>query len=316
MRLQRILLIGCAVSVLAGCAKPSVLPPAQVLENAVRAARELRSAAFNGEFDMRDANETGSETRTQGRFEGRMQDGGRQLALTAHLETAVTREGEQGMSVTADARFVVADENEVYLFLDAFRSDPPLPVLGEDGLDALLGRWLLLPAAESGAALAPTPDPYLLSLQTAALTVRKDRGIIRYGDRNAYHYDVGIDVAKLRTFLEETAGQRQTPLPPAKLDALAALRFDGEAWIDAETFHVLALAWGVRSDEKTGLQQGMLRLEMTDHGKAEPIVPPQGAQPLPENPFLPLVSRPQDLAPDGRLPPELEQRVLDSLLQE
>jgi hypothetical protein len=306
---------GCTVLLLAACAKPSPLPPATVLENAVRASMRLRSASFTLHAEQSGGKASG---KTVIALDGRIQDGGKQIDTNGTVDASITDPNGRLQNVSGKGEVIVAAENEIYLRLDALSSQPELPFLEKDSSDVLLGNWWRLPAnPQAAGADAASPDPYLLTLQTSALVVKSDHGISAFDGRDAYRYDVTIDPAKLREFVEESARQRKSPLSPAQIQALYAMTIEGEARIDAATFDVLRLEWTI-TDKTDAAARWKIEMTVADQNTAAPIAPPKDAKPLESatSVFLRALL-PQGSIPDapagGTLSPDAQQRILDSL---
>lgn len=307
---------GCAAVLLAACAKPSPLPPATVLENAVRASTQLQSASFALHAKM---TRESSPAATTIDLKGRIQDGGRQIDTEGAVTALMDLPNGSRQSISARGEVIAAAENEIYLRMDELSSEPELPYLSNQANAEMLGAWWRLPSQPGAAPADGTPDPYLLTLQTAALVVSEDHGVTEFNGRDAYRYDVTIDAAKLREFAQETARQRGSPLSAEQLEALSSMSIRGEARIDAVTFDVLRLDWTITDTEDDAPSTWTITMDITDQNTAPTIAPPSGAQPLEAGASLLLRSLlPQGSIPDtpvrgSTLSPDAQKRILDSL---
>ena len=271
--MRRFLVCGSLLCVLASCAKPSGLPPEQVLQNAARASQELQSArytltsAFVSKTDDR-------VTDMDLTMEGVLQDGGSQTQLNVRFDGSLT-EGEQRYDAKGEVDVIVAWENDVYVFLRSLSVRPEYPLFNKKAMERFMGTWWRIPTGEDQrVSSSMTPDPRLLRAQSEIVRVVKDRGIASINGREAYHYDVAMDLEKLAAFLKRVADERgETFDAAATKEFLSSLHASGELWIDTETFYLHRIVWNIPSSEAGGLS-GQLRADLRDHDAAPPVTPP------------------------------------------
>ncbi len=314
---RRLLLpFGCAL-LLAHCVQVEHLPSEQVLRNAVLAGQNLQSASFDVEIGWA----TGTEqegARVMAHLDGRMQDGGTQVTFEAEVSGKIEHENgpEQNFDLTGDV--MTAGEEGRFLRLRSLQTDPPIPGLEGPAIEALQNQWWKLPQNDAATPLSARGDPYLLSLQTQAITVLKDLGIARIRGSNAYHYEVTLDPEKL-DFLFQELKRRDADSVAAQQDTLAKLEWKGQVWIDASSFQVLRLEWDATSKDASEPLQAHVEMNVTDHDEAEPITPPANAADLPSSAedLLPLLSGETVQQPASpTLTPEQQSDIINSLLNE
>lgn len=282
------------------------------MEKAVLAAQELRSAAFSATVDLH-RDEGGRDVTIKAQLDGRTQDAGKELALSVDMDMSSTVAGQM-TTLGAKGDVVVLDEGETYLRVTSVEGNDP--TFANPMLVGLLNQWWKLPVTGSGAAGAM--DPRLLRLQTEVLRVTDDHGIEEYGNKEAYHYDVGVDEGKFVAFFEEIAAQRgDARQTDALRELLASDDIRGEAWIDAATFQVLRLKWDIASKEGKPPMAFALDVSFSGHNAADPITPPADAQPFP-NDLQRMMGLPSPLPPAAageELPPEVQEEILRSILE-
>lgn len=276
-RISRIAVL-LSVVALAGCQGEPGLPSDEVLRRAAEAARGVTSALFSvdGALEQKTADGTMDVSVNA---DGRLQNGGEQIDLRGRMRVAMTQGAAGAMEWDVSGNVVVIDEHEVYLRIENARVEPasafPVP-LGPEALET----WLRLPAESAAPAPDVTPDPRFLRMQAEVVRVVKDEGIVAYGGKRAYHYDVAVDPDKLRAFLEEMesagGGGEQSAMTQALLQST---NLRGELWIDAETFVVHRIEWDAEPAAAGGLD-GNLTVTLRDHNTAPPVVPPENAVPL------------------------------------
>ncbi|MBI3618704.1 hypothetical protein HY213_01570 [Candidatus Peregrinibacteria bacterium] len=272
----------CAL-ILGSCAKPSVLPSAEVLHRAVLASSTLRSATYSATADIA-FGEKSSAVGGHLTLVGRLQDGGKQtqfhLTVTAHLGN-----GDAMHEVNADADVIVASQTEIYLRVNSVSVHPPTTTFSLDALNAFKGKWVRLPAAAKPDGVSTlTPDPGVLRAQSEVVTVTRDRGIETIDGHRAYHYDVSLDREKLLGFLRTSAAARSAAFDEANARSfVSAFDASGELWIDADRFFVNALSWAMTpsaASAKTHPFSITVRAALRDHNAAPPIIPPSSADSL------------------------------------
>ncbi len=255
---------------LSACARASTESPAAVLEKAVQAARSLRSAHVEGEavFHELPVLPLGVGDGVA-RFEGDLQDAGRQLRMRVDL-TGSRVDGAERRSIDASADIIVLDGSETYLRLRSLSlgrtpSDDPARQV-----EALLGGlWWSLTPARTEAEEEVTPDPRFLRMQAEAVRVVRDRGIVGYDGAEAFLYDVQTDPAKLSAVLGG---------PGAMPDALP--QAEGTLWIDTQSYVLRRAQWNIRMPEGGTLE---LDLAFSDFDATVTITPPEDALPFPAN---------------------------------
>ncbi len=314
--MRRISPLLCAAALLTACASTPALPADEVLRNAMGASRELKSASFTAEVHVSSVDEVAPSS-VKASLDGRMQDGGRQIAFALDIDGTMPSGGEL-RRILASADIVVLGQNETYARLRSLSSDPPDPSYETLASSGLIDAWWKLPSTGTGTA-SPSADPKLLQLQTNALRVTREHGIESHRDGKAYHYDVTLDEERLMAFLEESALQRGEQPRTEEWRAMTRdMSFAGEAWIDAETFHLMDVTWAIRPKTEGAGTQIDVAIALTKHNESEPISPPADAQPLPTDLQMLLpIAEPQlqtPATPDA-LSPEAEEEILRQLLE-
>lgn len=209
--------------------------------------------------------------------QGNIQEAGRQL------DVAYTTQGSKISPVLpaswhASGRFVVLSENEAYIRADELTVTPEslIPGLTDRGL--MTGEWFRLPFSGVSQATV-TPDPRFLRMQSDAVRVTKDHGIVTLGQRRMYHYDVVIDPEKLAEYLAAIPGTAEGSAEDflRQIEAYAAT---GQLWIDEETFLLTRAMWEIRipGDETYALT---ILLELSDAGLPVTITAPADARSFP-----------------------------------
>lgn len=279
------------------------------------ASQQLESAAFTTSVTM-DRTEAGRETQLEGTIAGRTQDGGNELALTIDADMTVTADGEtKEYGLTGDV--MVLDEGKVLVRLTNMEGDQPMYT--NPFAIGLINQWVQLPMAGSGT--DTVRDARLLRMQTEVLRVTNEKGIEKIAGRDAYRYDVAIDEAKMLAFLEQVARQRgEQPAKDEWNEMLETYDATGEAWIDAETFHVLRLTWHIVSKDAAAPMTLDISTDIGEHNRAEPIVPPTNVKLPPANAqelmmFLPGATPVLPQTPASELSPEMQEEILRSLLE-
>ncbi len=271
--MRRSLLLGAGCLLLAACARPSTLPPDEVLRRSATASQTLHSSTFQGEGTLALAAEGASQSYAF-TLTGTLQNAGRQTDLTLNVDGRIGA-ADQAYQLSGRLQVMSLSRSEVYLRLDDVQSEPAYPLLSQDLLRDFQGQWWLL--TDSGAVADPadvTPDVSLLHLQSQVVRVTEDRGIERRDGREAYVYDVAVDQAQLAAFLERLA-----PGTAGESGWLRDFDATGTLEIDAETFYVRRVNWQLLS--KTGSAQSF-RLEFSlafqNQNAAPPIRAPKDAK--------------------------------------
>lgn len=313
--MRRFLLPACALALVAACSSRTALPSDQVLEKAMLAAQELQSAVFQGTLAMKQGSESNS-SEIDASFSGRTQDAGHALSLSIEADIETMR-GDSSSQLHVAGDLTVLNGNETYLQLQSISGDDP--AFASPLFAGMLHQWWQLPSTGTGN--TASSDPRLLRMQTSILTVTRDAGFDEIGDREAYHYEVTPDPAKLAAFLNEVAAQRGEPSQAeAWTQMLGEHEAQGEVWIDADTFNVSRITWDIRSKETAEPMALLLDLTLTDHGAAEPISPPSDAKPFPSNlqqllQAIPLPAGAMGSPAATELPPEVQEEILRSVLE-
>lgn len=289
MRRFSYLLFFCAF--LIACERSAGLPPHEVLKRTARASQELSSARFfltatpRWEYGL-----TGGELTFSA--DGRLQDGGNQIQFLTNVQGDIRGLNVGTTSLTGSFEVIVSGPEEWYLNVHALDSQPPYPAFQSLSLAKIVGKWLQLsaPVSAVSASSSMTPDPNLLKMQSEIVDVVSDRGQEVRSGRSLYHYDVRLNTNKFLAFVKEVSRVREEPLDMTMLETLSAfVNADGELFIDAETFLIDSLVWHINA---TKLPFGKFSLDLTldlkDHDKATPIIPPTDAIPFPSTPSLPM----------------------------
>jgi hypothetical protein len=260
---------------LASCSGGPTLPPADVLSRAAAAGRELESVEFMGNAEF---GQEALESSTEGtvKFQGRMQNGGDQVALSVTF--SFFADGPPASTMNGDLEVIVAGPAEMYVNVHILDSDPPHPLLGSPLVMLLMNQWWRIPS-QTGSLVSPvTPDPKLLHMQTDVISVTEDKGYETVRGRKSHHYKIAIDPEKLKKFLEKTDPEADIASWEAFIEASDA---KGEVWIDAETYVIHQLQWTIRSKADTAESMSLdLKVDFSNHNRSEPILPPENAKEL------------------------------------
>jgi hypothetical protein len=309
---RRVLLAGCLL-MLASCAQKGTLSPDQVLSSASHAAQELKSVRFSAHGTLKGASPVGSDADVAFTAQGWTQQERKQL------QTGFTAEGTSGgkpLSVAADV--IVAGEDDTYVNVRTITSSDPTSALRSPFFNLITNQWWRLPAADKKSAASVTPDPRLLQLQTQAVHVTKNHGMVEVDGKLSYHYDLAIDQEKLLDYLRQVAQERKETFDEADWrKTFESLKMDGSAWIDADSFELNRMQWNIHSSDAQKPLDLVFDVSFSDHNAAPVIAPPTGAKDLPSLPdLLPssVLTPPEALAPDG-MPPEMQKQLLESLLK-
>lgn len=247
--------------VLTACLRPPALSPEEVLERAALAGQRLDSSAFTVDLDgtYRDPKSNsliGLTFDAQGIFGGSGREMSADIAVGMHW-------GEADTTNAIDFRGSVAvvDDTETYVRIDSMEGDAGESVMPITDFSQYVGRWVALPSDNERPAVRLTPDPYLLKAQTAVVTVLKDNGVTRIGDRRMYHYMVAVDRDELRKTAEK-AGRSD----------LESIEATGELWIDADTFYLHKAKWDVSAlPMLEGIAQAHIIVALSEHDAAPPV---------------------------------------------
>ncbi|MDD5623430.1 MAG: hypothetical protein PHI23_01830 [Candidatus Peribacteraceae bacterium] len=282
--MRRLLPLGFLLSLLVSCGPLTQgLQPEEVLRNAAQKSSELLSAHFTVDAEYAVTSSTMPTTGTA-KLTGALQDGGEQVSFTLDAAAQMAPEGGESFTITATSDVFLVGKEEVYFRLSALSVDPASDLFKEDLLQYLLNKWWFLPssaAQEKAPAADITPPPSLIRAQSQVVQVTKDLGMTEINGREAYHYAVTVDAAKLLAYLEQVAVEQQQPFDrTATEQSLSTLQADGELWIDAETFFVQKIIWNIKSfalGEDLTLN-GTFTASLTDHNAVPPLTLPQDAK--------------------------------------
>lgn len=279
--MKRLIPLFLILPLVLSCAQQSDLPPEQVMRNMIIANREMRSAHFLGTASF-----SGIPILPLGindgevRWEGDMQDAGRQLQFSLALSGNQAEDATSSMRIAAD--IIVLDSTEVYLRLDDLSLKEDATTDPASQLTSLLGNtwWSLTPqSARDGAALSP--DPRYLRMQAETVRVEKNRGITTLNGRDVFLYDVTIDPEAYRSFMTSLSTSSGSQLmKSASGTALQIPQGEGSLWIDTQTFLLQRAQWNIRLND-----DAQLRMDITFSKQQEPvtILPPPGPLPFPVN---------------------------------
>lgn len=315
MRRCSYVLLFCAL--LGACERSSDLPPQEVLKRTARASQELTSARFFLVATPRwDSVSNGGALTFN--IDGRLQDGGGQVQFLTSVQGDIR--GVEGMtSITGAFELIVAGSEEVYLNIHSLESQPVSPAIESPGLIKLIGQWVRLssPVPSSSSVSSIASDPKLLKMQSEVVDVVRDFGLSVSAGRSVYHYAVRLNPDKLLAFLQEVSRTREEVSDMTMFKTLLAfVNADGELFIDAETFLIERLIWHITApDVPFGTFSLDLTLDLKDHGKAPPILPPVDVIPFPSNPSFPMdinVLSSGDLLPE--MTPSLQDELINTLM--
>lgn len=283
------LLLAPALLVLVRCAVPSSIAPEEVLRQSSLAHQTLQSAALDIDVDFTMYSELfGGNMNGTAEITGAMQEGGRQVDVHIRAKAdGQTTEGESS-SWELSAQMIVAGESETYMKLTSFTSDPPSLIAVSPLFEQLQGNWWIFPSEASPVPATPvTPDPEFLKMQSEAIRITDDNGIVSYAGRRAHHYDVTLDPEKLMTYLENVARDRGETFSRQETEAaLKGWDATGEIWIDAQTYYLLNAQWHVEGSEEEHPSTLTFSVNVSDHNSHITITPPANAQPFPIDAFL------------------------------
>ncbi|MBI3335974.1 hypothetical protein HYZ98_00195 [Candidatus Peregrinibacteria bacterium] len=298
---------------LGACGRSADLPPHEVLKRTARASQELSSARF---FLLAIPRWEYGATAGELTFniDGRLQHGGDQIQFLASVQGDIRGPGGETTSLTSAFEVIVSGPEELYLNVHTLESQPPLLAFQSLSLAELVGKWLQLsaPVSAISASSSMAPDPHLLKMQSEIVDIVRDRGQEMHSGRSRYHYDVRLNTEKLLTFVEEVSRVREESLDTTMLKTfLAFVNAEGELFIDAETFLIERLVWHISAPHVPfGAFSLDLTLDLKDHGKAPPILPPLDATPFPSAALIPVnmgALSTGDLLPE--LTPSIEEEI-------
>ena len=288
MRGIRWTLITGSVVLLASCTPQVVqLPPEQVLRSAAEAVQQLTSADFTlqGTFIglLGGREEVALDT------QGRLQDGGKQLAFS--ITTTLKNPAVDDEVSTVSADVVVAAEEEIYVQMKELSGDMLKTLL--DGTHMTPSdTWWKFPADGDGASAHVTPDPTLLRAQAQVITVTHDDGIGSIDGRPVYRYTTAVDREKLRQYLQTVASTQGQTFDEAAFERTwGAIAITGTIAIDAQTFTIHDLTWAFAPLQGMEGLHGNLHVLLSSFNAASPIVPPSRYTELPAGPLPMLPER-------------------------
>lgn len=286
---RRSLLLVPAFLFLSSCAAPSSVAPEEVLRQSSLAHQTLQSAKLDIDVDFTLFSELfGGDVHGNAEIAGVMQEGGQQVDVNIHVKAdgQTTEGGESSWELSA--QMIVAGESETYLKLNSFTSDPPSLIAVSPLFAQLQNQWWIFPSQASPVPASPVrPDPQFLKMQSEAVRVTNDNGIVPYNGRKAHHYDVTLDHEKLMTYLENIARDSGKPFSHEETEAtLKGWNATGEMWIDADTFYLLRAQWDITGTEGEHPSTVEFSVNVSDHNAHITITPPAEAQPFPIDTFL------------------------------
>lgn len=216
-------------------------------------------------------------------MEGKMQNAGKQLSFSANLDV---QSGASRLKGSID--MIVAGERETYLKINELTMAPESMLFPSAILSQVANQWWLLPSATGSMINTSdiTPDPSFLNMQTSIINVTKDRGLDTINGRSAYHYDVSVDPAKMKTYLEDVATKRGDSNESNPFEGMNAV---GELWIDSRTFVVHRVIWNLTSTDSAKPLTVHIDAVFANHDKPVTISLPAGAKPLPVGATLPSI---------------------------
>lgn len=114
--------------------------------------------------------------------------------------------------------------------------------LSTEALRELSGEWRRVSCKGSRVMQPVSPDPQLLRQQADSIIVTQDLGNVNINGRSAYHYAVVLNAERMLTLLGSfsTASREETN------GLLRQELFEGEMWVDTQTFALHRLLWTVR----------------------------------------------------------------------
>lgn len=271
----------CAL-ILVSCTRAGALPPAEVLKNASEASQTLESASFSIDATIDgEVQELSGALNGEIDITGQMQNAGRQLKFTINADVAMSDDTQTETQFKGSADMVVAGENEAYLRVNSLELTPPNALFPAAVVSQFVNQWWMLPTATGTQLLGAdiTPDPEFLKMQMNVISVETDRGLTKINGRSAYLYDVTIDEAKMKTYLDDVARRQGKELSQEE-SMLSTMNAKGTLWIDADTFVIHRIVWDLESKE--GKQLAVhIDATISDHNKPMTISLPQGAMPFP-----------------------------------
>ncbi|GEM_PF-2376778 len=269
---------------LAACSRTSNLPPEVVLERTVVANQAVESAHVEGTANVQNLSLFAVNMK-EGvlRFEGDMQDGGRQLFLDLNL-TGIMTDGDRN-TMEADAALIVLDGRETYVRLNELNvseenpaNDPMRQIAA-----TLAGHWWSLSPVSPWKEAAVTPDPHFLRMQSETVIVVRDNGIKSLDGRDVHLFDVRMDPVKLQAFLSSQLAASGAVMEESSTGTTVVTNApdaDGSLWIDTKTYLLHKARWIVRLKNGESVE---FTISFSDHQKPVAIVPPNDALPFPSN---------------------------------
>lgn len=320
MNVRALLTLVCTA--LVACAptqqqKSSDIAPEDVLDKAAKATQTLESAQYVLEGDFDATTETTATSGTM-RLDGVLRNAGEQLRFQFDTDADVqTTDGN--VSLTASTEMIVLNEDEVYLNVHSFQTQPSAALIRPEIIGNMAGTWWLLPKMQQGAnaGASVTPDPTMLRAQAQVVRVTKDRGISTVGGRDVHVYDVELDIDKLVAYLRAVAAEQGEPFDAAKVRAsFVDVVASGQLKIDTETYYVQSLRWVIQSfPVSTGSLSASFTITFRNHNNAPDILPPENPQLFSPAVFFAL---PQDAFFEEQLQnidtPTIDNDVMDDIL--
>ncbi len=331
--MKKYLSLSFLIAFLVACTPQESIPmmdPDEVLKRSAEASRNLESADYTAtvQFSVGGANNT-IQAQGNTRITGSLQNAGEQL----HFMIDGSADGKDmggDFSINGKLEIIVAGKDEVYLRVHSLTSSTEHSLFKSEIIEKISGQWFQLPMAGNSKNLtAVTPDPGLIQAQTEVVKVMEEKGIKTVNGRKTYHYKVAVDHDRLLAYLQRAADEKGEELYAENVrDIVDNVIMEGELWIDTETFYIQKLKWDITNgDEEEGTVISFA-VTMKNHNSADPITPPEGAEPF--SPLIFLQDEASTLPLLEKLPPiqddmfkdfqdlnqEEQQKLLQDLLGE
>lgn len=251
------------VLLLSSCSSDVSLSPEEVLTNAIQTSQQLDSVSITlegaGMFTKSDTESVDLHIDATGTLHN--QDRELELELEGN---GVYTVGDSETAIDGSIGLILLNNNEIYVNLHTFSSEPVDAVMPEELRDHIAEKWYLIKGKESPVTSQLSVDPDLLSAQTKVIAFEEDLGtVLINGDPN-YHYRISVDPEKLAELKQVDASE---------IDLTAS----GEVWIHQQTFQISKLSWDITKLELSNEQvlEGEIDLRFTNHNVANPITPPK-----------------------------------------
>ena len=280
VRTAPIIISVAILPLMVSCAGPrTALPSEEVLKNAALTAPGIQSAEFTVNATLHEILPGFAPVTLQ--TDGILTDGGHQLLFDFDASTTMPGIDE---SNRLKGSVAVGGEDDVYMRFDLIEGLVLQAIVGPDAASAWVGRWWKLPSQNAETTPAITPDPSVLHMQSQVLRVVQDLGIESFEGADVYHYEVEIDQAKLRAYLQSVLEARGEPVDAVVLDQQAAsIAGSGDVWIDADAFYLRRVRWSLRNPTNPHGFRAEIDARLNSFNAAGPIELPVEADPFPIN---------------------------------